>query len=165
MQAGAGSPRTSMTLLLVTRKAEPRLTTDVMSQADRFPGSHLTCETNFVEAVVERLLQSGDLDNRPTEEGDHRHGEISMRYRTAAFAPGALDVDMDPEMVAGSMRELVNPRLFDRDPVGYSHFPANQGFQIQDVDQPWHWVPPSSSSADTRLPINAGDALRTCISQ
>ena len=55
-----------------------------------------------------------------------------MRDRAAkrAAPARALDVDMDPLRVAGALRELVDHRLVDRDPVRDAKFLPDQPVEL-----------------------------------
>src|SRR5262249_5180966 len=49
-----------------------------------------------------------------------RERQVAMRDRAAerALPSGTLDIYMDPLAIAGAVRELVDARLLDRQPVG-----------------------------------------------
>src|ERR1700730_10534367 len=68
-----------------------------------------------------------------------------MRDRLAArhFALGALDIDMDPLMVAGRVGEFVDLLLGDRVPVADPDLLAFVGLQIGGAFQFQHRVLPS----------------------
>src|SRR5271165_3572069 len=90
------------------------------AQADARAGGHWSKKARLVDAVVEagcRVL--GDDADLHGERRDHGEREIPMRDRASVgtFAPGPLDIDVDPLMVAGASGELVDARLINCHPV------------------------------------------------
>lgn len=63
--------------------------------------------------------QTDDPHHRANKEGSKREGEQAMSDGGGAwrFSPGALLIDVDPLLVAGRLRELVDPLLRHLDPV------------------------------------------------
>ena len=57
-------------------------------------------------AAIEKLREQGE-------------GEVSMRDRRAkrAFAPGPFDIHVNPLVIAGAGRKLVDPLLVDGQPI------------------------------------------------
>ena len=64
-----------------------------------------------------------------------------MGDRAADFFGRALDVDVDPLMVAGGFGELVDPLLGDFQPIGHADFLADQAGQILELHRVHRLLP------------------------
>jgi hypothetical protein len=92
---------------------------DLLAQANARPRWHLPGEAHPVRAVIEparALLDAIECRREPRHQGQ---GQIAVGDGLAArhLALGALDIDMDPLMVAGRLGEFVDDRLVDGEPV------------------------------------------------
>jgi len=65
------------------------------------------------------------------QEGDQGQGQIAVGDGAADFAGGALDIHMDPLVVAGGFSELVDPLLADLHPIRNADFLADQTGEVR----------------------------------
>src|SRR6185312_3569738 len=116
--------------------------------ADALADEHRRDEPHLVDAVVDRHgepLVPGDLGQ---EEAGQRQGEVPVGDG-AAERPllGPLDVDVDPLVVAGRLRERVHPLLGDLEPLAEAEVLAHRGPDaLGAVEHPYlsHSYPPGS---------------------
>src|SRR5205814_7980987 len=97
------------------------------AQPDARTRRHGVREPHLVAAVVQTALAAGDFEYSLSHARHEREREIAVRDRRAArhLTLGALDVHVDPLMIAGGIGELVDDRLVDRHPVGRSQLLAD----------------------------------------
>jgi hypothetical protein len=115
-------------------------------QADPLADLDRVGEADLVDAVVElgaRSLQPEDLGAEPR---DQRQGEEAVRDGAPERAGcGALEVHVDPLVVAGGVGELVDPLLGDLDPLAGAELLAGRLGQL--LERGEHAHPDRSSSA------------------
>src|SRR5262245_27822416 len=92
---------------------------DPLADADARARLHRRDEADLVRAVVDAAASLGNLEEARGHARDERESEIAVGDRLAAghLALGALDVDVDPLVIAGRFRELVDHPLVDRHPL------------------------------------------------
>ena len=74
-----------------------------------------------------------------TERRRQRQIAVGDGFSAGRFARRALDIDVDPLMVARRVREAVDPLLVDEKPVSDAEFPSGIGGEIRrsvDFDHP-----------------------------
>src|SRR5262245_50670792 len=90
----------------------------LLAGADAGADGHHVGEADFVRAVVDAAADAVDARDLGGEHRDQRERQIAVGDGAAGrqLALGALDVDMDPLMVAGRVSEFVDAVLVDLDP-------------------------------------------------
>ena len=119
--AGRGWPSTSMTDSKVRRTPLPSTGSTflmVERRRTRAPAGTGRDEADLVGAVVHAARALGHLEQLRHHPREEREREIAVGDGLAArqLALGALDVHVDPLMVAGGLGELVDRGLVHRDP-------------------------------------------------
>src|SRR4051794_8496995 len=109
---------------VVERRGEPDL------RAHR----HRCGEPDLVQAVVHAHLRVGDGEHLGVHRDDERQGQVAVTDRAAegALGLGALDVHVDPLVVAGGVGEGVDPLLGHLEPVAGAQLLALQRGQLGD---------------------------------
>jgi hypothetical protein len=82
--------------------------------------------------LVKRTLSDDALHRHQPgrQERNQRQGQVAVGDRAAHLLRRALDVDMDPLVVARGVGELVHPLLRHLDPVGDPYFLSDQTRQV-----------------------------------
>src|SRR5271170_93056 len=92
---------------------------DLLAQPDARAGRHLSGEAHSVRSVIEAARTLLDPVEGCSESRHQRQCQVAVGDRLAArhLALGALDIDMDPLMVAGRIGEFVDDCLVEGEPV------------------------------------------------
>src|SRR5580698_3756617 len=93
---------------------------DPLPRMDRSSGRHRRDEAQLIRSIVDHIAKAADLPSRiKLERGQQAQGQKAMRHRSAerTFTLAALDVQMNPLMVAGDICELLNLVLGNLDRV------------------------------------------------
>ena len=122
IRAGFSDPSTSSVFWVFMITCPPSLGStpdEDDAQPHARAGRHGRKKAHLVDPVVEarRRVLGNDADLH-CQAGDHGKRQIAMGNRAAewAFPLCALDVDMDPLMIAGARRKRIDARLIDRRP-------------------------------------------------
>src|SRR5262245_4544577 len=108
---------------------------DALVQPDARAGRYRVGEANLIGTVVETSLALGDLDEGGRHAWHQGEGQIAVGDRLALghLAPGPLDVDVDPLVIAGGVGELVDHGLLHRHPLGRTELFSHVPFQVPGV--------------------------------
>ena len=132
------------------------------SAADARTNLHGAGETDFVRAVVYAVPHIVDLEDIPAEGGDHGQGKIAvcdgLAIRHVRLA--ALDIDMDPLMVAACLGERVDAFLCHDQPVADPQLLTDQRLHRLRAlnDSLRHDVLPQTNESPTDLHLCPGVA-------
>src|SRR6516165_5688196 len=100
---------------------------DLLTQANARTGRHLPSKADPVGPVIEPARAVLDAIEGLAEARHQRQCQIAVRDRLAArhLALGALDIDMDPLVVASGIGEFIDQRLIDGKPIADADFLAD----------------------------------------
>ena len=90
-------------------------------------------EAQLIESVIDAHLEvAANFDGAAREVGQQRNGKetVSDGRAERRFAASALDIDVDPLVVAGEVGEAIDHFLGDLYPVADSDFLAGEGAQF-----------------------------------
>ena len=136
ISAGRDDPSTSIVLSEVMRTPPPSTgSTDLIFCRKRMrePAGTWPGEAHPVRAVIEPARALFDPIDRRRQPRHQRERQIAVGDRLAAghLALGALDIDMDPLMIAGCFGEFVDDRLIDREPIADADLLADKLREIR----------------------------------
>src|SRR5262245_1987083 len=105
---------------------------EALAEPDPCAGLHRADEAHLVRAVVDAVPALLDTQERRGQTRDEGEREVAVRDGLAArhVAPRALHVDVNPLVVTGGVRELVDHRLVDGHPFRRTEDSAHVLLQV-----------------------------------
>src|SRR5262249_43247075 len=86
------------------------------------------------QPVIQPAADIGKLDNVADKKWNQRQREVAMSDRRAELFGGALDIHVDPLMIARRVGETIDALLVNVQPVGGAEIGSNQAGNIGERD-------------------------------